>query len=200
MAPCRCMHLIDYQRVAAFSRGWGLSPSYCHVSDSLAKPQRTQSCAQQITDNAYSFFDKNKKTPCSDDFSLAKPQRTQRLRAANHGQRVFLSNKNNKNPCRDARGSPSVSFWYRRASKQASASRHREETAFVPQACITARKTIKTADAAGIAVPAYDPYLHHTATSCKDNTCNTLIINMLLHSSAVGVGFIPILPATGQLP
>ena len=134
-------------------------------------------CAQQITDNAYSFFDKNKKTPCSDDFSLAKPQRTQRLRAANHGQRVFHSNKNNKNPCRDARAAPSVSFWYRRASKQASASRHQEETAFVPQACITARKTIKTADAAGIAVPAYDPYLHHTATSCKDNTCNTLIIN-----------------------
>ena len=85
------------------------------------------------------------------------------------------------------------SFWYRRASKQASARRHQEETAFVPQACITARKTIKTADAAGIAVPAYDPYLHHTATSCKDNTCNTLIINMLLHSSTVGVGFIPIL-------
>ena len=36
----------------------------------------------------------------------------------------------------------------RLASKQASTCRHREETAFVPQACITAWKTEKTADAA----------------------------------------------------
>jgi len=119
-------------------------------------------CAQQITDNVYSFLDKNKKTPCSDDFSLAKPQRTQRLCAANHEEPVFHSNKNNKNPCRDARASPSVSFWYRRASKQASASRHQEETAFVPQACITARKTIKTADAAGIATPAWNILAAHS--------------------------------------
>ena len=76
-------------------------------------------CAQQITDNVYPFFDKNKKSPCG-----------------------------------YARASPSVSFWYRRASKQASARRHQEETALVPQACITARKTRKTADAAGIATPA----------------------------------------------
>ena len=59
-----------------------------------------------------------------------------------------LSDKNQKNPCRDARTAPSVSFWYRRVSKQASARRHQKETAFVPQACITARKTGKTADAA----------------------------------------------------
>ena len=77
-------------------------------------------------------------------------QRTQRLRTANHGQCVFLSDKNKKNPCRDARAAPSVSFWYRRTSKQASARRHQKETAFVPQACITARKTRKTAVAAGI--------------------------------------------------
>ncbi|WP_288920341.1 hypothetical protein [uncultured Prevotella sp.] len=152
------MHLIDYQRVAAFSRGWGLSPSYCHVGDSLSPSRKgRKGCAQQITDNAYSFFDKNKKTPCSDDFSLAKPQRTQRLCAANHEEPVFHSNKNNKNPCRDARGSPSVSFWYRRASKQASARRHQKETAFVPQACITARKTIKTADAAIFPQPTQSP-------------------------------------------
>ena len=40
VAPCRCMHLIDYQRVAAFSRGWGLSPSYCHVGDSLSPSRK----------------------------------------------------------------------------------------------------------------------------------------------------------------
>ena len=58
------------------------------------------------------------------------------------------SDKNRKNPCRDARAAPYVSSLCRLASKQASARRHREETAFVPQACITARKTGKTADAA----------------------------------------------------
>ena len=40
-------------------------------------------------------------------------------------------------------------------------------------------------------------YLHHTDTSCKNDTCNTLIINMLLHSATVGVGFIPILLPRG---
>ena len=63
---------------------------------------------------------------------------------------ALVPTKTGKNPCRDARVSPSVSFWYRRASKQASARRHQKETAFVPQACITARKTRKTADTARI--------------------------------------------------
>ena len=47
------------------------------------------------------------------------------------------------NPCRDARAAPYVSFWCRFASKQASASLHRKETASVPQACIMAWKTRK---------------------------------------------------------
>ena len=34
--------------------------------------------------------------------------------------------------------------------------------AFVPQACITARKTIKTADAAGIATPAWNILAAHS--------------------------------------
>ena len=80
-------------------------------------------------------------------FSLAKPLRTQSQ------EMESFSDKNRKNPCRDARAMPYVSSLCRRASKQASASRHREETAFVPQACITARKTGKTADAEWSAAP-----------------------------------------------
>ena len=64
--------------------------------------------------------------------------------------------------------------------------------------------------------------LQHTASSCKNNTCNTLIINTLLHLAtvftsyknrtcntliintllhlaAVGMGFIPILPTAGEM-
>ena len=34
----------------------------------------------------------------------------------------------------------------------------------------------------------------------QNDTCNTLIINTLLHSAtAVGVGFIPILPTAGEM-
>ena len=80
-------------------------------------------------------------------FPLAKLQRTLSQEVAS------CSDKNRKKPCRDARASPYVSSWCRRASKQASARRHREETAFVPQACITARKTEKTADAAIFSQP-----------------------------------------------
>ena len=91
--------------------------------------------------------DKNNKNPCRDYF--LSPSRKGRKGYGNYSRiKVFNSNKNKKNPCRDARAAPSVSFWYRRVSKQASARRHQKETAFVPQACITARKTGKTADAA----------------------------------------------------
>ena len=34
-------------------------------------------------------------------------------------------------------------------------------------------------------------YLHHTDTSCKNDTCNTLIINMLLHSATSMGGVYP---------
>jgi hypothetical protein len=64
------------------------------------------------------------------------------------GKWHLYSTKNGKNHCRDARAVPSVSFRCRLASKQASARRNRKETAFVPQACTTAWKTEKTADAA----------------------------------------------------
>ena len=70
---------------------------------------------------------------------------------------ALVPTKTGKNPCRDARTAPSVSFWYRRVSKQASARRHQKETAFVPQACITARKTGKTANAAIFTQPTQSP-------------------------------------------
>ena len=68
-----------------------------------------------------------------------------------------LSDKNQENPCCDAMASPYVSSLRRLASKQASARRHQKETAFVPQACITARKTGKTADAAIFTQPTQIP-------------------------------------------
>ena len=104
-------------------------------------------CAQQITDNVYSF-----------------PTKTIKILAVMQGVRpLFLS------------GTVVL------RSKLRPAGTRKKQPSFLRLA------------SPGIAVPAYDPYLHHTATSCKDNTCNTLIINMLLHSSTVGVGFIPIL-------
>ena len=127
-----CNTLIINTLLHSASREWGLSPSY---------RQRAR-CKENTLQIGWGFSP----SYCHVDDSFS--QRTQRLRTANHGQCVFLFDKNKKNPCRDARAAPSVSFWYRRASKQASARRHQKETAFVPQACITARKTRKTADAA----------------------------------------------------
>ena len=44
-------------------RWWGVSPSYCHVDDSFSQSRKgRKGCAQQITDNAYSFLTKTRKT------------------------------------------------------------------------------------------------------------------------------------------
>ena len=43
--------------------GWGFSPSYCHADDSFSQSRKgRKGCAQQITDNAYSFLTKTRKT------------------------------------------------------------------------------------------------------------------------------------------
>ena len=43
--------------------GWGFSAPYCHVDDSFSPSRKgRKGCAQQITDNAYSYLTKTRKT------------------------------------------------------------------------------------------------------------------------------------------
>ena len=66
----------------------------------LAKPQRAQSLRQRITDNAYSYLTKTRKT-LAVMIPSRKAAKSAKAKLTNHEECVFLSDKNKQNPCRN---------------------------------------------------------------------------------------------------